>query len=225
MLGLKELDILVLENLDDKDLVSYCKTNKAANRVCQDQSFWYNRLRLKFPQIDLEIMAEVKSGNWSDIYIQMVQFVRSISQNKDIRRNKDEIISFRNKEEALVRASQYGHLDIVKYLVEEGAYIHAWEDYSLIMAGENGHLEVVKYLVEKGANIGYDLSTGYDSSTGDDSSIGYDSSLILASKNGHLDIVKYLVEKGANIHAGNDEALRLASQKGHKDVVDYLKSL
>jgi ankyrin repeat protein len=37
----------------------------------------------------------------------------------------------------------------VKYLVEQGADIHADDDRALIWTANNGHLEVVKYLVEK----------------------------------------------------------------------------
>ena len=50
-------------------------------------------------------------------------------------------------------ASIYGHLDIVKYLVEHGSNIHANNDYALRWASYNGYLDVVKYLVEHGANI------------------------------------------------------------------------
>ena len=46
-----------------------------------------------------------------------------------------------------------GHLEVVKYLVENKANIHAKNDYALRLASGNGHLEVVKYLVENGANI------------------------------------------------------------------------
>ena len=50
-------------------------------------------------------------------------------------------------------ASENGHLEVVRYLVEQGANIHANNDYAIRWASENGHLEVVRYLVEKGANI------------------------------------------------------------------------
>ena len=46
-----------------------------------------------------------------------------------------------------------GRVNIVKYLVDNGANIHADDDCALREAAVNGYLEVVKYLVEKGANI------------------------------------------------------------------------
>lgn len=48
-------------------------------------------------------------------------------------------------------AAGSGHLDIVKYLVNEGSNINI--SMSAIHAANMGHLEVLKYLVEKGFNL------------------------------------------------------------------------
>ena len=113
-----------------------------------------------------------------------------------------------NLDFALRMASKNGHLEVVMYLVENGADIHAQGDYALIIASENGNLEVVKFLAKVGANI----------------HAGKDAALLYASHYGHLETVKYLVENGANIHANNDYALRLAKQNRHLEVVKYLES-
>ena len=109
----------------------------------------------------------------------------------------------------LIISATYGLLKIVKYLVDNGADIHAKDDLVLQVAIENGHLEIVQYLVSKGVNI----------------HVYYDLALQWAARNGHLDIVKYLVDQGANIHAIDDWALREAEENGHDEVVAYLKSL
>ena len=49
-----------------------------------------------------------------------------------------------------------GHLEIVKYLVENGANINEKNkdgDTPLICASINGHLEIVKYLCQNGDNV------------------------------------------------------------------------
>ena len=46
---------------------------------------------------------------------------------------------------ALEMAANNGHLDVVKYLVENGADVRAWDDCALRWAANNGHLEIVKY--------------------------------------------------------------------------------
>ena len=64
----------------------------------------------------------------------------------------------------LICASQNGHLEVVKYLIDKGANIESkdnsnfkylfWNGYTPLMhASKNIHLEVVEYLIDKGANI------------------------------------------------------------------------
>jgi ankyrin repeat protein len=42
-------------------------------------------------------------------------------------------------------SAYYGHLEVVKYLVSQGADIN--QNVALIHSAANGHLEVVKYLI------------------------------------------------------------------------------
>ena len=44
-------------------------------------------------------------------------------------------------------------MEVVKYLVDNGADIHANDDCALRWAAEHGRLEVVKYLIDNGADI------------------------------------------------------------------------
>ena len=50
-------------------------------------------------------------------------------------------------------ASKNGHLQVVKFLVENGADIHANDESALRHASKHGCLEVVKFLVENGIFI------------------------------------------------------------------------
>jgi ankyrin repeat protein len=54
---------------------------------------------------------------------------------------------------ALRLSAQFCHLEVVRYLVEKGANVHADNDYALRWSAQNGHLDVVRCLVEKGANV------------------------------------------------------------------------
>jgi hypothetical protein len=76
-------------------------------------------------------------------------------------------------------------LETIKYLIEQGADIHACCDYALRWSARNGHTDTVKCLIEQGADI----------------HARCDWALRYAAGKGHTDIVKYLVEQGANIHA------------------------
>lgn len=111
-----------------------------------------------------------------------------------------------NTEQALIYASQNGHLEIIKHLVENGSDIHVQEDKAVRMASSNGHLEVVKYLIEKGADI----------------HARNNDALKWAAIKNHFKIVKYLIEQGADIHADNDITLKKAVFYDHKDIIRYL---
>jgi hypothetical protein len=110
-------------------------------------------------------------------------------------------------------ASENGHLEVIKILVENGANIHTYSDYTLRLASENGHLEVVKFLVENGADI----------------HIYNDVILRESVLKGKFEIVKFLVENGANIDAcfsGSPlgSTLEMATRRGHLEIVEYIKS-
>ena len=54
---------------------------------------------------------------------------------------------------ALIWPAFNNHLNILKYLVEQGCDVHAENETSLRYACYKGYLEIVKYLVENGADI------------------------------------------------------------------------
>ena len=132
--------------------------------------------------VDL-INYATKSGN-----LEAIKYV--VEKDKYVveedRRFKDRLVS----SVILPKAAYYGHLEIVKYLVENGADINAkdYEEFtSLIRASINGHLEVVKYLVENGADINTKDHVGI-------------TPLIYASMLGNFELVKYLIGKGADVN-------------------------
>lgn len=103
-----------------------------------------------------------------------------------------------------------GHLDIVKYLIENGANVNnPGVIPTLSYASNHGHLNIVKYLIENGANI----------------HVNNEQALFFAAGKGNLDVVKYLIENGADIHANNEQALKTAAKYGRNEVVDYLSTV
>lgn len=81
-----------------------------------------------------------------------------------------------NLDRPLILAAQEGHLEMIKYLVEEGGNPRAQADQALFRAATEGHLNVVAYL----------LSLGADANAGDGLP------LINAAHYGHLDVLKLL---------------------------------
>ena len=47
--GIKDVDMIILNKLEDVDLIQACQVNKKADEICNDQAFWLNRILTKFP--------------------------------------------------------------------------------------------------------------------------------------------------------------------------------
>ena len=130
---------------------------------------------------------------------------------------------------SLLTAASNGHLEIVKYLHENGAKLEIRTTdgggYSpVIVAAQNGHLEVLKFLLEKGApkNETTDKNT---------------TALFLASKYGHYDIVWFLLSSDqfgkcdidkvskTNCECCNGHtALSIAEKRGHDEIAIVLRT-
>ena len=106
---------------------------------------------------------------------------------------------------ALRDASENGYLEIVQYLVNNGANVNSLSRFIHIIA-ENGHLDIIDYFVKKGINLHYDN----------------DLPLRAAAERGQLDVVKYLVDIGLDINSDSNYCLRKAAENNHLDVVNFL---
>jgi len=110
---------------------------------------------------------------------------------------------------AILNASQYGYIDIVKELLkDERVDPSVLNNLTIQLASEFGRIEVVKELlkddrVDPSGNFNYAIQ--------------------LASLNGHVEIVKELLkDKRVNPASNNNYAIRYSSQNGHIDVVKEL---
>ncbi len=122
-----------------------------------------------------------------------------------------ETLSNEEKNEALITASKNGQIEIVQYLVENGANINAQDSayYTALMkASGDRQLEVIKYLIEKGASVTIDGEAGWTA---------LDSALVIGGEN--LEVVKILVENGADLNTG---ILNFVSRTGYLEAVKVL---
>ena len=109
-------------------------------------------------------------------------------------------------DQALIVGSEFGHLNVVRELLRQGANVNAQHDKALRMAVYNGHLAVIKELLDNGADI----------------HAKRDWPLYRASRDGRLGIVRELLSRGAKVHAQNNFALYNAVEYGHTNVVKEL---
>ena len=89
---------------------------------------------------------------------------------------------------ALILASYYDHIEVVKLLIEAGVDLNIRDDESstaLILASYQNNIEVVKLLTEGGANLNIRSNAGI-------------TALIWASYRNHIEVVKLLLENFAD---------------------------
>ncbi len=118
----------------------------------------------------------------------------------------------------LILASQEGHTEVVKLLIDYGADVNGPSpkinhgNTALITASYKGHKEVVKLLLDMGANV-------------NTANIYGNTALIYASIENHKEVVTLLLDMGAHVNVADSKGyttLMCASSGGHKDVVQLL---
>ena len=113
----------------------------------------------------------------------------------------------------LILASQNGHCDLVRQLLERGADVNAAKQNggtALILASHKGYSDVVKLLLEWGAEVNAAMHNGC-------------TALMATCWNGHCNVVRLLLERGADVNAVKEDgetALILA--RFHCDVMKLL---
>ena len=107
---------------------------------------------------------------------------------------------------ALVQASMWGNIEIVKLLSKHGAEKNL--DWALEAASKGGHTEIVKFLFDYGVEV-------------DDCDMFDTAALVEASRNEKTDTVRSLFEQ-LGIMNQLGLALRAASGEGHIDIVQLL---
>jgi len=123
--------------------------------------------------------------------------VRELLLNPFIQLNKHDV----NGDTALMQASEYGHLEIVKVLLDHDScdvnHRNSHGYTPIIIAGRNGQTAICQYLLTKGADINRENING-------------DTALTWASNNQHPETVALLLSQGAEVnHATKSGATAL----------------
>jgi ankyrin repeat protein len=127
-----------------------------------------------------------------------------------------------DKETAVMKASESGHLETVLFLLENGANVNdvdgtAVKQSSLILASQQGHLDVVRTLLNAGADIHYRNDFG-------------ETALITAAQEGNVHVLELLIQWGGDVKATNHDGINALTlvmtlfREGHlkKELIDLL---
>lgn len=153
-----------------------------------------------------------------------------------------------NKQTLLHIASQFGHLDIIKWLVESKVNIdklNSDQKSAIAIASEEGHIDIVEFLIGKKAKLDRKnkdgllpihvafsadqfLITDMLLSAMKKSSYQLNQALIIACEQGQIYLMRQLLEAGADIHSlkeNGDSLLHIAIKNQNPEVTSFLLDL
>jgi len=117
---------------------------------------------------------------------------------------------------ALRTAAQYGHTDLLKYLISKGSFVNValpWDNSSLLhVAARSQQTETLKLLLLLGANIDRQDESGK-------------TPLHVSVETGNLEVIKCLLKHGADVNAMNSAyqtPLQIAASQGKQVVRELL---
>lgn len=65
--GIKDVDLKILTELNDRDLFSFCLADKHVNQMCKDEHFWRNRFVSRFSSTDKPVDI-----SWRKYYLTVI---------------------------------------------------------------------------------------------------------------------------------------------------------
>ena len=225
--GNKDTDRLFLLELDDRDLLSACSSNKYLFSIC-DENLFRNKVyqNKEFVKIKDENSSNfLKNTRWDyskmsfkKFYLQMVYHIGKLKEkynfnyvsgiSGDPKKYYDFLESnTERKGRGIISAARDGFLDLVKYFLDHQSDININDGEILQMPLRNGKVETVKYLLDNGVNR--DFIYKY---------------LPEAVRSGNLPVIKFLHEQGINIHYYDDFLLRNANKFRQFEIVDFIEN-
>ena len=134
--GIKDIDLKILQELEDTDFDKVCSVNKYVKKLCDDETFWLNRLMRK---MDIEEIRDIKEDNGKFLYKEIYRYLFM----GDTRRV------------GILEAVKRGNLYLFRKLWKPKNY----DDTDILQAGDSVNRDIISYLfsTEKDPEITYDI--------------------------------------------------------------------
>ena len=190
---IRDVDLKILSELDDRDLLNFCKTGKYGNELCNNENFWRVRVQTKFPAAS---KIKLPSRSWKNFYLKIVYYIDKYRNADDfmfeaVRRNEQDMIDFSILRGAsdwingMKFAAKTGNVELVKFIIEKaelkgaGWYEYDW-NMGLFWSAQGGHIYLMKFFIKNGANE-------------------VNRAMYAAAVGGHKNAIDYLISQGANM--------------------------
>jgi ankyrin repeat protein len=229
MLGSKDLDRLILFELDDIDICRLSCINKRMKFHVCDEYFYSELLKKRYPEclnfsssgesnlinvIDEESDPNKKYENAFRTIAQMKKQYGHVYEEGNPFRQHSMLNLYRiaNSSKILEVAAREGELDIVKYTLHKAEF---YKDK--IQRSDRNQLKKIQSNIQP-VNIKNPLLKDPDFRE----SGNFNKALIIACEEGHLKIVQYLVKNGADINIQYGSPIQEAVSNGRLEIVKLL---
>jgi hypothetical protein len=231
--GVKDTDLLILTELDDRSLLSYCQTNKYARNICNNEDFWRNRVYKVYG----EVSAKLKSieRKWKDYYLSIVYYTDKYTNNRALKQvalkgDMDLFLyfsQFENEKNVIKEAIEGGNKKIIDFIIsskkfEDGVLFNNLGLYGAAVAANE---DLINYFLSKGALSRMIILGGLQSKNEKfvkqiilEQDVKPDLGLIYTVLNGNKKLIDYFISKGANDF---NEAAYEASYTGNIDLLKF----
>jgi len=224
MTTVKDVDYMLMSEMNDRDLLNFCKTNKYSSEICRNENFWKKRTFVNYGEVEKN-----PDRTWKDFYINIIYYDNKLKDD-------DELKSFGGKFDhgsSLIEVSRKGikNKDLIDFYINKGVekyYLNA----AMQEAVKINDLKLVKYLISKGAdewNGG--MTTGAEVGNlrmirffvkNNPGTKNWNLGLKYSAEAGQLKAAEYFIEKGAN---NLTEALDEALEGKEYEMANYLKKV
>ena len=182
--GFRDPDLLILEQLDDRSLLSLCSVDKYTNTLCKNEDFWNKRFIKTYGNYIKPTLTK-----WRELYLKVVYYLDgstdwNIGMEFAAKKGDKDLVDFFISKGAnywnkgMLCAVQGGHKDLVEFFISKGSDDWNW-NWGMYGAAKRGHQDLVDFFISKGAD-------------------NWNSGMYGAAKRGHQDLVDFFISKGAD---------------------------
>lgn len=186
--GQRDTDLLILSNLNDESLFSFCQVDRYAANLCQNEDFWRNRFINKYGAELIDI--KLPNRSWKNFYLG-IEYYNNLYKDWDFSLNEaakkgSKQIDFINfflsqgagaSYKALATAIKKQDYPLVNLFVN--SFVPIDDDYfwrnAFNLAASVGNIDILNLLLTKGVR-------------------NFNQALYIAAEKGHKNMVEYLLQ-------------------------------
>jgi len=162
---IKDIDLKILQNLDDKSLLNFSQTSKYGNNLYQNENFWRNRIQIRYMKA---LEFKLSRRNWKNYYLNIVYYMNKLKDNNErmylaAKKGEKDLVDFfiskgaNNFSIGMEKAAFGGHLELVKYFIFKSSEEGEWNEYNrnrgLVSAFQGGHKNIFDFFRTKGSDV------------------------------------------------------------------------